>query len=386
MSERVRVRILCVDDDPQILEGLSLHLRRRYVVETASGGLAGLDLIRQGPLPAVVISDMRMPGMDGATFLSEVRKLAPDVIRILLTGQADLDSAIVAINEGQIFRFLTKPCSPPVLMAAIEAGIGQHRLITAERVLLEETLHGSIKTLLEVLSLADPLSFGRATRLKQHVSNLADTLALPERWQVEVAAMLSQLGCIVLPAAVTEKIYYGRPLSPEEESMVARVPIVTDQLLGNIPRLEVVREILARRLQPRPAVVSDVAETQVPAKGAEMLRIASDFETLESRGDSTALALSTMAGREGAYDPVMLEAFKASCGSNGLADEVRELPLSELRVGMVLADDLTAGHMLLVARGHEITESFVERFRNFGPGTITGLVRVTVPSRKKAAA
>jgi CheY-like chemotaxis protein len=385
MSESVRVRILCVDDEPQILEGLSLHLRRRYVVETANGGFAGLDVIRRGP-PAVVISDMRMPGMDGAAFLTEVRKLAPDVVRILLTGQADLDSAIAAINQGQIFRFLTKPCSPPVLMAAIEAGVVQHRLITAERVLLEETLHGSIKTLMEVLSLTNPLSFGRATRVKQHVSGLADTLALSERWQVEVAAMLSQLGCIVLPAEVAEKIYYGRPLSREEEAMVARVPIVTDQLLGNIPRLEVVRDILARRLQRRPAVVSDAAEIQVAARGAEMLRIASDFETLESRGDSAALALRTMAARAGEYDLTMLEAFKGCCGSTDLADEVRELPLSELRVGMVLADDLMAGNMLLVARGHEITESFVERFRNFGPGKIARLVRVTISSRKKAAA
>ena len=281
MSNNTRARILCVDDEPRILEGLTLHLRRQYEVETAPGGIAGLHLIRRGGAFAAVISDMRMPGMDGAVFLASSRKFSPDTVRLLLTGQADLDSAIAAINQGQIFRFLTKPCPPSDLLAAVAAAVEQHRLITAERVLLEETLHGSIKTLVDVLSLANPLSFGRATRIKQHVSDLADKLAIRERWQVEVAAMLSQLGCIVLPAEVAEKLYYGRPLSPQEDAMVARLPAVTEQLLGNIPRLEVVRGILASlSAAASPGGHPEDAEKQLVARGA---RDASHRERFRSR-------------------------------------------------------------------------------------------------------
>ena len=95
-------RLLCVDDEPMVLEGLTLHLRRAFKLFTAPGGAAGLELIKkEGPF-AVVMSDMRMPGMNGAEFLSKVREGWPDTVRILLTGQADLDSAISAVNEGQI--------------------------------------------------------------------------------------------------------------------------------------------------------------------------------------------------------------------------------------------------------------------------------------------
>jgi FixJ family two-component response regulator len=192
---------------------------------------------------AVVVSDMRMPGMDGAAFLAEVRSRWPEVVRMLLTGQSDIESAIAAINKGQIFRFLTKPCPPPALLAAVQAAVAQHELITAERVLLEQTLHGSIKALTDMLALVSPVSFGRATRVKQLVSDIAGHLGLKERWQVEVAAMLSQIGHMTLPAETAERVYYGRALSNDEQRLVARLPGLTESLLGNIPRLETVREI-----------------------------------------------------------------------------------------------------------------------------------------------
>ena len=164
--------------------------------------------------------------------------------------------------------------------------------------------------------------------------------------------------------------------------MVERLPAVTEQLLGNIPRLESVRGILAGHLRARrPADATEHAEKQLVTRGAEMLRIASDFDLLESRGNSAGLALSMMAGRDGHYDPLMLAAFSELRGPNGPRDEVRELPLSELRAGMVLAQDLRMGHMLLVARGCAVTQSFVERVRNFGAGMKKEPLRVIIPVR-----
>lgn len=379
-----RTKVLCVDDEPNVLEGLTLNLRRRFDVSTALGGPAGLEAMQRDGAPAVVISDMRMPGMSGAAFLAKVRELAPDTVRILLTGQADMDSAIAAVNEGQIFRFLTKPCPPPVLLGAIEAAIEQHRLITAERVLLEQTLHGCIKTLVDVLALTNPVSFGRATRIKQHVSDLAEKLGLLGRWQVEVAAMLSQLGYVTLPAEVAEKVHQGHPLTQEEQAMVARTPAVTEQLLGNIPRLEVVRGILASYAKStRPEKDSGDGDKRLISLGAQMLRIATDFDTLEARGCSAALAVTTMRGREGQYDPIVLNALGELRGGEGARTEVEELPLSALCVGMVLADDvkMVAG-TLLVARGYVITESFIERLRNYRADSVVQPVLVIVPASR----
>lgn len=188
MSQRHKV--LCVDDEPGVLEGLTLTLRRRYDVLTASNGALGLQRLEENPDVVVILSDMRMPQMDGATFLERSRAIAPDASRILLTGYADLDSAVAAVNLGQVFRFMQKPSSPATILAAVDAGVNQHRLVTAEKVLLEQTLHGAIAVLTQVLALVSPVEFGHGTRLKRRVSDLAMRLHLPNRWQVEVAAML----------------------------------------------------------------------------------------------------------------------------------------------------------------------------------------------------
>jgi len=379
MPTNDRVRVLCVDDEPNVLEGLSLHLRRRFEVATATSGNAALELLKRDGSTAVVLSDMRMPGMDGATFLSFARQLVPDAVRILLTGQTELSTAVSAVNDGQIFRFLTKPCAPATLLSAVDAAVEFNRLMVSERVLLNQTLHGSIKALTEVLALTNPTAFGRATRVKQHVTALADKLALQERWQVEVAAMLSQIGSIALPAETVEKLYYGQSLSEAESAMVARMPIVVEQLLGHIPRLEVVRAILAH--QQKPFSQTDLGwgddETRLVARAAQMLSVACDFEELVARGISVALALDTLRGRKGRYDPVVLEALASVRGSTTARVEVRELPISALRVGMLCAEDVKLRNgTLVVGHGFEITASFIERIRNFAPGSVKEPVRV----------
>ena len=379
MPTNDRVSVLCVDDEPNVLEGISLHLRRRFEVATATSGSAALELLKRSGSIAVVLSDMRMPGMDGATFLSHARLLVPDTVRILLTGQTDMNTAVSAVNDGQIFRFLTKPCAPATLISAVDAAVEFNRLIISERVLLNQTLHGSIKALTEVLALTNPTAFGRATRVKQHVSALADKLGYQERWQVEVAAMLSQIGSIVLPPETVERLYYGQPLSEAESAMVARMPNVVEQLLGHIPRLEVVRAILAHR--EKPFAQTDLAwgdsETRLAARGALMLGVACDFEELIARGMAVALALDTMRGRKGRYDPTVLEALAAVRGSTSARVEVRELPISALRVGMLCAEDVKLRNgTLVVGSGFEITASFIERIRNFAPGSVKEPVRV----------
>jgi response regulator RpfG family c-di-GMP phosphodiesterase len=382
MEPKTLAKILCVDDEQNVLDGLSLNLRRRFEVLTATSGAAALEILQQqGAAITVVVSDMRMPGMDGATFLSRARQALPDAVRILLTGQAELESAIAAVNEGRIFRFLTKPCPPAVLIPSLEAAVEQHRLITAEKVLLEQTLHGSVKTLTEVLSLTNPASFGRATRIKQHVTSLLDQLGIRERWQVEVAAMLSQLGSITLPPETVEKAYYGRPLTEQEQGMVSRAPAVTEQLLANIPRLEEVRAILAACSSPRKRA-EPASRSPLVDRGAKLLKIALDFDALETQGDPTSRAIDIMRGRRDQYDPEILEAFAAIRRDGGSREDVRELPLSALRAGMIFAEDvkMTNG-TLLVARGAEVTTGFAERVRNF-LGTVKEPVRVIIPTRK----
>jgi len=145
--------ILCVDDEPRVVDSLAVHLRRDYQVLAANGGNSALQILKEKGAPAVIVSDMRMPGMDGATLLKHVRQLYPETTRILLTGEPGRDAAISAVNEGQIFRFLTKPCPPDQLRSAIDAGVVHHRLLIAEKVLLQQTLIGCIKALVDILAI-----------------------------------------------------------------------------------------------------------------------------------------------------------------------------------------------------------------------------------------
>ncbi len=216
MNRKDLPRVLCVDDEARVVEGLTLHLRKEYDVHTALSGAEGLQVLREIGGAAVVISDMRMPEMDGATFLHHVMHFCPDATRMLLTGEPGRDAAIDAVNKAQIFRFLAKPCPAEQVKAAVEAGVMQYRMVTTERTVLKETLVGCIQALVDVLAITNPVAFGRASRIKRLAMDFATSLGRPEFWQLEAAAMLSQLGFLSLPSELLEKLYYGEPLSSEE--------------------------------------------------------------------------------------------------------------------------------------------------------------------------
>jgi response regulator RpfG family c-di-GMP phosphodiesterase len=367
MSEDPRPRILCVDDEKNVLEGLGRTLRTLFIVETAVGGTQGLETLREkGPF-VIVISDLRMPLMTGVEFLSRAREFAPDTVRVLLTGQGDIEAAISAVNEGNIFRFLTKPCPTGVLVKALMASAEQYRLVTSERVLLQQTLRGSIKALTDILAITNPAAFGRATRVQQSVSEMMVHFDVGERWPAEVAAMLSQIGYVILPPQTQEKLYASQILTSAELEMVDRVPQVVEQLLANIPRLELVREILrlySRHFTGETTGTQGTVDENLPW-GARALKIAFDHDILESANDEGNHAFDVMRQRIGWYDPTILEAF-AELRRPGKEEVSRDLALDQIAVGMLFGEDVkSAKGLLLVSRGQEATPSLLERVRNF---------------------
>ena len=278
----MKERILCVDDEKKVVEGLQRNLRSLYDIHIAGGGEERLEIFRTRGLFAVVISDLRMPDVDGLEFLEETKRIEPDTVRVLLTGQADMDATISAINRGLIFRFLRKPSSRREIIDTVEAGLRQHRLVTSERVLLKETLTGSIKMLTDMLALVQPEAYGRATRLRRHVVDFADRLDQGDAWATEIAAILSPIGWITLPPSTVEKLYRHRPLSEEEREMVRRIPAAAEELLDSIPRLEPVQRILV--YQEKHFDGGGLPESRIAGEsileGARLLKIVSDYDTL----------------------------------------------------------------------------------------------------------
>lgn len=166
--------VLCVDDEPQILAGLVNTLRRRFDVTTAEGGQAALRLLGGSESFDVIVSDFMMPVMNGAEFLAIAKVAAPDAVRILLTGQASMENAIDVVNQGNVFRFLTKPCSPDDLMRALDDAVEQARLQTADNALVGRKLQAMSQQLLRAERLASTGTLAGA--IGQELSSVADEL------------------------------------------------------------------------------------------------------------------------------------------------------------------------------------------------------------------
>jgi CheY-like chemotaxis protein len=366
--------VLCVDDEPRVTEGLALLLRRNYRAVTAAGGLEALEKLKEIGAPAVIMSDMRMPGMDGANFLKTVRRLYPETTRILLTGEPGRDAAVSAINEGQIFRFLTKPCAPEKVLAAIEAGVAHHRLLTAEKTLLQDTLIGCIKALIDVLAITNPVAFGRSNRVKSLAMAVAREAGHASFWQLEAAAMLSQIGYISLPVELVEKLYYGSKLTGEENVLAAGAPAVAQTLLGRIPRLEPVLEILALSQQP-----TGVSADGLMTLGANILRLVSEYDTQVVQGNPT--AMQGIRAKINKHDGRLVEHLAVAVGEESAHVEICEIAVGKVKTGMIILDDVhTPLGVLLVPKGFEVTDVFIQRMRNFGPGILAERIRVSAAS------
>jgi CheY-like chemotaxis protein len=381
MSDRERPRVLCVDDESRVVEGLVLHLRKDYEVHTASSGDEGLKVLKKSGGASVVISDMRMPGMDGATFLHHVLTFYPDTTRILLTGEPGRDAAISAVNNARVFRFLAKPCPPDQLRTAVEEGVIQNRMVRAERTILKETMIGCIKALVDVLSMANPVAFGRASRVKRMAMGLATILKCTDYWQLEAAAMLSQIGYLSLPAPLLEKLYYGEPLTATEQTFADGVPDVAMSLLEHIPRLDPVVQILAA-LNWSDEALARLGDGTI-GLATRILGLVLEYDILNTQGHSVDVAIQTLRRRAPRYTAELIETFGKGLGAGTGRNEARQIPLKSVQPGMLIAQDIrTQMGTLLVPRGFEVTPMFLDRSRSFGPELLEEIIKVVVPAPK----
>jgi response regulator RpfG family c-di-GMP phosphodiesterase len=355
-------KILLVDDDADVLSAYRRILSREFYAETAQSGEQALKhLAETGPY-AVVVADMRMPGMDGIQLLGKVRSQWPHTVRVMLTGNADLETAVDAINEGSIFRFLIKPCSKELMAKTLTAALLQYRLVTAESQLLQETLSSSIQVLTEVLSMVNPAAFGRAERARRYIHQIVTAMQLGNPWQYEVAAMMSQLGCVTLAPETIEAVYSGQPLSPHEQTQYDSHPQVASSLLAKIPRLEPIAWMIAHQNQP-PTQGGD-PDLENVRQGAEILRLTLAYEELIRRGKSRTDAVHMLSARNRGFNPGFFEALIA-LDPNAEDGEVRQCRIEMLSPGMIVQSEIRgADKTLVVSKGQQITAPLILKLKN----------------------
>lgn len=371
-------KVLFVDDDPNLLASCERSFRRRFPVETAGGGEAALQILAErGPF-AVVVSDRQMPGMDGIQLLSLVRQRAPDTVRIMLTGNVDLEGAIKVVNEGNIFRFLTKPCPSEILGKAVEDALAQYRLVIAEKELLNKTLSGSVKLLNDILSMMDPQSFGRAQQMRDLISSVTKKFKADNDWEIPLAVMLAPIGNVTIPPDLLLRARAGAALTGAEAQMVAQLPETAARLLANIPRLEGVALIVrySSKNYDGSGPSWNLVKGEALPLGSRLLKILTDLAQLQSGGLNRLQALDEMHTRRGWYDPALLDAVREYYGVGAVARDAAgpgiSISICDLSPGMVLHSNVEtkAGAVILHA-GHYLTEMTLEKIKNFN--RVTGV-------------
>lgn len=364
MARQNKPRILCVDDEPSVLSGLRLGLRSQFDVTVEDDPCRAVDILQTAEPFCIVLSDMRMPRMNGAQLLAKAREITPHTVRMLLTGFSELDAAIAAINEGNVFRFLSKPCPPPQLLAACGDALRQYELVTAEKVLLEQTLRGAIGTLSELLGMASPVAFGRAERIKRLAAQVAESLGHPAIWAVEMAATLSHLGYLTLPDELVARVHAGGEVSEEEQALVDALPSTVDRLLSAIPRIDDVRAMI-RASGGQARVVEQSASQML---GAKVLDVVDRVDRRLAGGEPPRRVFDSLAHDQ---DELGRRVVAAVAELVSVRTDVVEVEVIALRPGMVLADDLRSSQgMLLLSRGASLGESLIARLRRFPHGDV----------------
>lgn len=360
-------RVLMVDDEPNVLTGYKRSLGRKYDVTIAEGAASALRIMsEEKPFP-VVFTDMRMPGMDGIEFLLAAKQKHKDTVYVMLTGNADQQTAIDAINRGQIFRFLNKPCPAETMALTIESAFRQYELVVAERVLLRDTLTGSVKLLVEAVALSDPHLGDMISAIRRDTALVAKELGISTEWRLPLAASLGMLGGLVIPDMDDENTLSDDYLKACAEAGA--------NLLRHIPKLEEVAQIIAQQRETGPMpehFEQGQLESRVVAC-ARVLRYVVDLhrEVIAVGGDRQ-IALQRLRDKAGFYDARLNEAgARVLAGDTGQGQRriIRKRVSMEIRAmkpDMILDQDVVAvNDKLLLAGGYTLTPVMIERLRGF---------------------
>lgn len=393
MSTETTQKILFVDDDTNVLAAMQRNLRKHFTLDVAASPDEALQILKaKGPY-AVIVADMSMPIMNGAELLEVVRASSPDTVRIMLTGNADQRTAVEAVNRGNVFRFLSKPCSPDTLIATMETALKQHELIVTEKALLNQTLNRSLQVLTDILAMLDPDAFGQAQLRRTTVREVALKLGIASIWELEIAALLAGIGLVTLPPAVREKVRTRQPLSTNERQLVERIPEFSSRLLGSIPRLEPVAQIVLyqnKNFDGSGFPADKVKRLDIPI-GARVLRVVESAVRMHRKGTPVADIISALLAGPEHYDSKVAHAL-AACSSvlrtkpKVTTSGMRSVSLVELAPGHILMADIgTMDGTIVLEAGATLNTTQIQRLRNFAAlNPIVEPISVDIPQQPAA--
>jgi putative nucleotidyltransferase with HDIG domain len=405
-----RHTLLLVDDEKGIRKSLSrVFVNENYDVETASSGEEGLERIKEKDI-SLVISDERMPGIQGVDFLSRVKSQSPDTVRILLTGYGDLGVAVRAVNEGNVYRFFTKPWNDEDLKSTIKDAIRQYEIARENREAIqiskernrilhdlnqglelrvkerarevvrlnkegERDLIDSVRVLADLIELHDSFLATHSKRVAIFSKEIAKRMDVSENemWDIEIGGLLHDIGTIRIPSHVLKKAECE--ITPAEKAIIQEHPMTGQETVAKVKRLRKVGKIIRHHHETFDGngYPDRLRGDKIPL-GSRIVAVADVFDSLANRRKSDSgdalkeRAISHIEKYRGlSFDPVVVDVFLEYLGcATGLRNVEAQVGLSELAPGMILSRDLRTGTgRLLLAKGTALAAVQIERVLNF---------------------
>lgn len=348
--------ILFVDEDNSTLKELSSKGVAGCEFQFAKSYPEALKALKGKKEIALLISELNLNGEDGIDFFCSAKKHRPSTVCMALTSAKEFEDVLKALNKARIFKYVPKPCPPKKLLKIIREGLDRHEEKRRERLAMRSALMGSVKALVDILDLVNPEAMGFERRIKKHVLATGKALKVKSPWRLELAVMLSHIGCVALPPEIIAKMDKGKKLTPEEKQIFGMHPSIAHSLLENINQMSTVANIIRHQ--------HDRINDDQPLE-ARIIKVALDMDRMRRKGAPAEKILEVMQTKKDVYDPKVVKAM-LKLETSSAAESCRELSVADLEEGMVLAEDMVNNEgTKLMLRGQAISKASLTRLKAF---------------------
>jgi len=352
-AEKTSFCILIVDDTPENIDVLTGTLAKKYKCKAAINGVSALKVASSKNPPDLILLDIMMPEMDGFEVCKRLKanKRTKNIPVIFVTAMDSSADEAKGLAIGAI-DYITKPISPPVVLARVANTLALQEARQRVQVALNQTVTGCVELMSDLLSITNPTAFGQSNALRRQMRASCERLGHRPTWAFDVAAMLSQIGCLTLPEELLERVYRGDPLAEDEQTLYDNHPQTALRLLERIPNLKTAANIIA--LQRQDLNEADALKDVPPQirLGASLLQTALDMQELERR-------------RTYIPPPPSAPSPAAAVESEG-AGMMRDVLVEDIRTGMRIESQIdTIKGTPLIKPGTEVTRTTLERLRSF---------------------
>lgn len=350
------IKLLYISEDEAEFKTLPQSLRDSYIIHHADSFQKAQTNLKHIGKCSVVITEFPHAGKGCAAFFKKLAKTHPHIVRLLLISPTDFSIGHSAIQAASLFQILDKPHPPEILHQVIQKSVEIYISNQEMQRTMRQTLMGSVRAMVDILDMVNPEAMGFAKRIRNRVLSTGKALGVRPLWHLELAVMLSHVGCVALPTDIILKRDKGKALSPEEQQMFDMHSYIASTLVANIHSMTPVAEIIQHQCES----LNDKQPLE-----SRIIKTALDVDHMERRGKDAQSILKQMLKKPKAFDKRVVEAMLDSEKPQDDSDTL-EIDVERLKEGMIMAQDLVNkdGTKLLL-KGQPVSSTSLNIIKSF---------------------